>query len=198
MSSTNAKFFVIGALISSSVLLVGLGLVAQSQLKLNNVTFLSQLLLVTIALSTAIFEEIVFRYYLIKYLKRITKHIFSPILISSVIFAFLHLGNSNVGSFAIFSHFIGGIIYASAYILSNRLSLAIGLHFGWNYMQMALSLPMSGKLKEGWFTIHLPLDDQLYGGLYGIEGGWISIVFRTMIFTICLLVFYKICSRELA
>lgn len=198
MSSTNAKFFVIGALISSSVLLVGLGLVAQSQLKLNDVTLLSQLLLITIALSTAIFEEIVFRYYLIKYLKRITRFVLAHILISSVIFAFLHLGNSNVSSFAIFSHFIGGIIYASAYIFSKRLSLAIGLHFGWNYMQMALSLPMSGKLKEGWFTTHLPLDDQLYGGLYGIEGGWISIVFRAMIFTICLLVFYKTCSRELA
>jgi membrane protease YdiL (CAAX protease family) len=198
MSLKNAKFFITGALISSSVLLICLRLVAQFQLKLNDVSLLSQLVIVIIALATAIFEEITFRYYLINYLKGLTKYVSVHILISSIIFAFFHLGNLNVSSFAIFSHFIGGIVYAFAYILSRRLSLAIGLHFGWNYVQMALSLPISGRQKEGWFTIHLPFDDQLYGSLYGIEDGWVSILFRVMILTICFLLFYKTYIRGIS
>ena len=189
--STYINDFLLGTLIAITVLFFGLFMASGFSIQINQVKLSEQLLLLSIILAGAIFEELVFRYFLFRYLTEITKSIWLALLLSSIVFAFLHVGNPNVTFLAVFSHFIGGIVYTSAYLLSKKLALPIGLHLGWNYAQVMLSLPMSGRLDEGWFTIPTLIDSQGYGGLYGIEGGWISILFRGLILIMVMLVFFK-------
>ena len=111
--------------------------------------FNSLLLIGTLSLSTAVFEELIFRYWLTSYLMKRLKGVVLTILISSAVFALLHMGNNHITFFAICSHLLGGIVYATAFVLSKSIWLPIGLHFGWNVTQYLFSLPMSGSLKEG-------------------------------------------------
>ncbi len=99
------------------------------------------------------------------------------ILLSSMIFALLHLGTENVTGLSIFSLLINGIMFALAATLSGRLSYAIGLHMTWNFVQGAVfGFPVSGD-KEGASIIAIQqLGPQLItGGAYGPEGGLFGI-----------------------
>lgn len=146
----------------------------------------NMLLIGTLSLSTAIFEELVFRYWLTSYLIRKLNGVIVPILVSSAVFALLHLGNNHVTGFAIGSHFVGGVVYAAAFVLSRSIWLPIGLHFGWNLTQYLFSHPMSGSLKEGLFSVELPANSLWYGGAYGIEAGWTGVLCRIVVFLLCL------------
>jgi membrane protease YdiL (CAAX protease family) len=60
---------------------------------------------------------------------------FWGVLISSVIFAFLHLSNPNFSWTAIVGLSAAGIFLAYAYVRTRKLWLSIGLHIGWNFFE---------------------------------------------------------------
>lgn len=122
-------------------------------------------------LSGAIFEEILFRMLLLNFLIKILKSNWAAIFIESLIFALLHAANPNVTDLALFSHFLGGLIYSYAYVKIKKIWLPIGLHFGWNYMQELLGVPMSGSLSYSFLHTSFSTDPVLSGGEYGFEGG---------------------------
>lgn len=184
--------FLLGASITLFCLSIVLLAVSDFNISVNvDTTFLHILWILALTLSTAIFEELIFRLWMIKGLTKATKHVYLAVLISSVIFALLHLGNNNVNALAIFSHFIGGLVYAVCYLHSGSILLPIGVHFGWNFTQYLFGLPMSGSIKEGLFEITFNEKNSFYGGDYGIESGWISVICRILILGIILLIYKK-------
>ncbi|WP_324756421.1 CPBP family intramembrane glutamic endopeptidase [Sphingobacterium thalpophilum] len=176
--------------LQSSIILILFFLLVGSEITSNRVTLLEQLNIFLICLCTALFEEIVFRYYLINGLLRFFNKK-NSMMISSLLFAACHLANSHVTFMAFVSHFLGGIIYANAYMRLKSIYYAVGLHFGWNYLQWQFSRPMSGTLKDGLYSLILPANDYWFGGSYGIEGGVASLLLRFILFSIVLFTVYK-------
>lgn len=178
------KLLIFGTL-QSSIILIVFFLLFGLDIASNTITMSDQFNIFLICICTAFFEEIVFRYYLIRGLSRFFNKKKS-VIISAVLFAACHLGNSNFTTTAFASHFLGGIIYAYAYIHTKSIYYPVGLHFGWNYIQWLFSLPMSGTTKSGLYSLILPTNDYWLGGNYGIEGGFASLLIRSILFGVIL------------
>jgi uncharacterized protein len=135
-------------------------------------TFLISLAVFFIA---AAFEEVLFRGYVLQTLFR-ANLAWLGILITSLPFAFVHLGNPNASIISSINTAIAGIWFGIAYLKTRSLWLAFGIHLGWNWFQGAFyGINVSGlshiapnPLFNGKATENL---DWLTGGNYGIEGG---------------------------
>lgn len=140
------------------------------------------------SLATAFLEEFLLRVLLLTFLLRLLSNKWLSVLIGSLVFALLHAGNSHVTAVALISHFFGGLMYSYAYILTMRIWLPAGLHFGWNYTQILFGIPVSGSDHYNPLEFTTELDPLLIGGSYGFEGGLISVILRLLI--LCFLMVY--------
>ena len=99
--------------------------------------------------------------------------------ISASLFGFLHLKNPNatiVSGVAI--ALTAGILLASAYILTRRLWLAIGLHAAWNFTQGGIfGVAVSGTPSKGLLDAQLTGPDLLSGGPFGAEDSIFVVIF---------------------
>src|SRR5207302_8092785 len=80
----------------------------------------------TVFIPAALHEELVFRGYPYQLLRRCKR--WFAIASSSLIFAALYAGNSDVTALALLNIFLGGIVLAFAYERHRRLWMPIGLH----------------------------------------------------------------------
>ncbi len=135
----------------------------------------------TLAVSLIVFvfaaaaEEILFRGYPLQTLTR-ARLAWLGILLTSVPFAFAHLGNPNVvPGFTFVNTALAGIWLGVAYVRTRSLWLPLGLHWSWNWVQASLlGMPVSGieRLAPAPLLRAMNLGpDWLTGGAYGIEGG---------------------------
>jgi hypothetical protein len=97
-------------------------------------------------------------------------------LLTSVLFGLLHLGNPGSSLISSINISLAGIMLALPYVLTGRLWLSIGIHFSWNFAQGGIfGFPVSGLNQQHalintamigpeWFT----------GGGFGPEAGVIS------------------------
>lgn len=96
------------------------------------------------------------------------------VLLSSIFFSVLHLGNPNVTLTASINIALAGIMLALPFVLTGKLHFAAGLHAGWNYAQGGIfgwsvsGTNAKGKLLE---LNQDPAFDWLHGGAFGPEGG---------------------------
>lgn len=186
-------YFLLGSATSILVVLVFFEFFARTHF-LNNAIVSNQLTLFLSVLCGAIFEEIIFTYFLFRFLDRnFTRYL--SLSTTCLIFATLHLGNSHSTYISFISHLIGSFLYIFAFIKTGNIFTSIGLHFGWNYTQIFYSQPMSGSFKEGFITISLPENQIIFGGNYGIEGGLCSIFLRAILVFI-VLGYYKFIVRN--
>ena len=97
---------------------------------------------------------------------------------SAAIFGLLHLGNDHatlLGAFAIAVE--AGIPLGAAYVLTGRLWLPIGLHFGWNFAEGGLfGVAVSGHQSTGLVSATLTGPAWLSGGTFGIEDSVVAVV----------------------
>jgi hypothetical protein len=115
-------------------------------------------------------EELLFRGWAFQFLLRWSRG--AAILISSLLFAALHLGNAAISPLPLINLFFGGVLLAYGYLLFRRLWVPIGAHFAWNL----LSGPLLGYEVSG----HGPAESVavtvdrgariMTGGDFGIEG----------------------------
>jgi CAAX protease family protein len=101
-------------------------------------------------------------------------NLFWGVIISSAVFGFLHLGNSNATWVSAAGIFFAGVYLAYAYIRTKQLWLSIGLHIGWNFFEgVVFGFPVSGlgvyKLTR--IKVHGP--EIWTGGAFGPEAGLI-------------------------
>jgi membrane protease YdiL (CAAX protease family) len=130
----------------------------------------------TIALKTlpeqvmvAIFEELIFRAVLF----RITEQRWGTriaLVASFLLFAVAHLPNEHVSILGVVITGVAGLTLSASYLLTRRLWLPIGLHFGWNYLYDGIfAVPVSGHAARGWLQVSMPGPEWLSGGAYGVE-----------------------------
>lgn len=120
-------------------------------------------------------EELIFRGVLFQRLID-KKGEFFAIAISSIVFSLGHLWNPHFSFISFLNIFLAGVFFGVAYIKTQMLWLPIGFHFGWNFWQkLILDSPVSG-LQWGDSLINTKitqLNEILFGGGFGIEGGMI-------------------------
>lgn len=126
--------------------------------------------LLLVYIPAVLHEELLFRGY--AYQKLRLWHRGVAVLLSSLVFMLLHMGNDAVTPLALTNIFIGGVLLALAYERRESLLFPIGLHFAWNLA----SGPILGYQVSGYVSaVSLLITDgsgrpELTGGAFGIEG----------------------------
>jgi hypothetical protein len=101
-------------------------------------------------------------------------NLFWGLVLSSVIFGALHLGNPNATWVSAAGIFFAGLFLGYAYLRTGQLWLPIGLHLGWNFFEgVIFGFPVSGL--DIYRVIHIKvLGPELWtGGAFGPEAGLI-------------------------
>lgn len=147
---------------------------------------LALMLPLSIFLSAAVGEEILYRAYRIKNLAeglnlpRIGPRgaVVSALVLTSAYFGLRHADNPNATSTSTLIITAAGLMLGFAYVRTGELALPLGLHFTWNLFQgNVFGFPVSGFAPAGATFVEV---DQLgppllTGGVFGPEGGIVGL-----------------------
>ena len=101
-------------------------------------------------------------------------NLFWGVIISSIIFGLLHLGNPNAAWVSAAGIFFAGLFLAYGYIRTKQLWLSIGLHIGWNFFEgVVFGFPVSGLDIYPLTHISVTGPEIWTGGAFGPEAGLI-------------------------
>lgn len=94
------------------------------------------------------------------------------VLISSLFFAALHLGNPGITLLSFINLLLAGALFALMYLWSGSLWMPLGIHLTWNWtMGSILSYPVSGTTPQGLIRLAVEGPALITGGDFGPEGG---------------------------
>ncbi len=119
------------------------------------------------------FEELLFRGYIFQTLAKGTNRVVA-ILVFSISFGLVHLGNPHISVFSTLNIVLAGIFLSLAYFRTGTLWFCTALHIGWNFFQGSVySLPVSGLVTPDIALSRVVLTgpEWLAGGAFGPEGG---------------------------
>lgn len=136
---------------------------------------------VAMALSSGLFEELIFRGILFRSVEDLCGSWIS-LIVSAAVFGLIHLHNPAATVLGAISISIeAGVLLAAAYMLTRRLWLSIGFHMSWNYVQSAIfSGAVSGNAaKPGLIRSNIKGPDILTGGVFGLESSAVAFVVCT-------------------
>ncbi len=125
-------------------------------------------------------EELVFRGYLVQNLVEGTS-IKWTLILSSLIFGFLHYGNPNatIVTSLLIAVIAPQLIYA--YLKTGQLWLPMGLHLGWNFFQASVFGFASSGQESPSLISQVPIGpDWLSGGVFGAEGSILIVPFTIL------------------
>jgi uncharacterized protein len=110
-------------------------------------------------------------------------------LLSSCIFAVLHIFNPNASLPSTISLVAAGLFLGLGFVLTGELAIPIGLHIAWNFFQgNVFGFPVSGTGHDvSIFTINQSGPSLITGGAFGPEAGLIGIA---AILIGCILTFF--------
>jgi len=98
------------------------------------------------------------------------------LLISSGIFALLHMANPHTSWFSALGILLAGYFMAYGWIRTGQLWLSIGLHIGWNFFEGNIfGFPVSGLMTTRLIHHHSTGPEWITGGAFGPEAGLIII-----------------------
>jgi uncharacterized protein len=133
------------------------------------------------AISSSIFEELLFRGVLFRITEEALGSWFA-LAFSSLLFGFMHLLNPQ-GTLqgAIFITIEAGVLLAAAYMVTRRLWMSIGFHFSWNYTQEGIfsGIVSGGESDPGLIKPVIEGPDWLTGGSFGLESSFIAFLLCT-------------------
>ncbi|WP_426110744.1 CPBP family intramembrane glutamic endopeptidase [Massilia sp. PWRC2] len=132
-------------------------------------------------LFAGLFEEILFRGVLFRITERALGS-WPALLISSLLFAAAHLGDS-ITVIGLINTALAGLMLCAAFMLTRRLWLGIGIHAAWNYTLGSIcSIAVSGHAGKGWMAGTVSGPDWLTGGAYGLEASLLTTVVMGVLF----------------
>jgi uncharacterized protein len=136
---------------------------------------------IAMALSAAVFEELLFRGVLFRIVEEWLGSWIS-LVISSAVFGLVHLMNpAATMTGAIFIAVEAGILLGAAYMLTRRLWMSMGFHFAWNYTQSGVFSGVVSGADADPGLIKPVIDGPalLTGGQFGLEASVIAALFCT-------------------
>lgn len=101
------------------------------------------------------------------------------VLISALIFGFLHIWNPNATVFSSLSiAMTAGVVLALFYVLTRKLWIPIGIHIAWNFTLGGIyGAPVSGGEDQGIIISEMNGSDLLTGGEFGPEASLVTVIF---------------------
>ena len=126
-------------------------------------------------------EELIFRGYILNNMMDSTSNRWIALAGSSLLFALLHSGNTNVWStwVPMTELFAAGFILGISYTFTKNLWFPTFFHFGWNFFQGLFGFEISGINVDSWKMISHEntgnVPDIISGGAFGIEGSVITL-----------------------
>lgn len=149
-----------------------------------------------IMVGVGLYEELLMRGYLIPNITegftfgkiKPEQALIFAIILSSSIFGFAHAANPNSSIFAVANIVLAGIMLAVPYVITGRLSISIGIHFAWNFVQGGIfGFPVSGmRGSQSVIRIKQYGPEWWSGGAFGPEGGVIGILGILVILSVML------------
>lgn len=133
------------------------------------------LLSIVLFTGVSVFEEVVFRGYMLKNLLES----FNPYLalfISSIFFSLIHGSNPNVTTLGLCNIFLAGFFLGASYVFTKNLWFPIALHFSWNFFQSMFGFKVSGLDSYSIIEFTIPENNMLNGGEFGFESSYLSII----------------------
>ena len=120
----------------------------------------------------AAFEEVLFRGYILQTFAR-SGLAWLAILITSLVFGFVHLNNPNANWLGAVNTTLAGVWFGIGYLKTRDLWFVWGMHLIWNWMQGSIfGIEVSGLTELAMSPLLKEIDagpDWLTGGNYGIE-----------------------------
>jgi uncharacterized protein len=111
------------------------------------------------------------------------------IILSSVIFGLMHLGNPGSGWSTAVGIFFGGLLFGFAYLRTRQLWLPMGIHLGWNFFEgTVFGFPVSGLSVYQLVQNRINGPEIMTGGAFGPEAG--LVIIPALIFGALLIYFY--------
>ena len=176
------KDTIIGIVIGLVIMSIGGGiLIFNHQSSIKSVDFSVSGILWATALFTcvAISEELLIRGYVLNNLMRsFNKYV--ALVLSSALFAVMHLLNPNIDILSILGLFVAGLLLGLCYVLTKNLWLPIALHFSWNFFQSLFGFNVSGQDFYSLIITSFQKGNEFNGGAFGFEGSALSIPFQVV------------------
>ena len=146
------------------------------QIVYESVVFDLEKILLSIILfaGVSLFEEIIFRGYMLKNLLQS----FNPMLslfISSLLFCVIHGSNPNVNFLGLLNIFLAGYFLGISYVYTKNLWFPLALHFSWNFFQSMFGFNVSGLDSYSIIQFSIPQNTIINGGEFGFESSLLSI-----------------------
>lgn len=164
---------------------------AYSVLEVYPVSFLLPAL--AIGVSSAVFEEIIFRGIIFRITEQKLGSVWA-LLISSSLFGFAHLANDGSTLYSAIAITIeAGILLGAAFIYSRNLWLPIFIHFAWNFSEGGIygAIISGNGLKKSLVKATFDGPDLLTGGKFGPENSIQAVVLGLIVGAIFLILAYK-------
>ena len=171
--------FVSGLLLGVGLIVLGFGtLYIFNFLSVASIQFslIDQLFYLSLFAVVSLNEEIAIRGYILQNLSSsFNKYI--ALVLSSLVFMIMHIGNPNMSAVPLFNLFLAGLLLGVYCIHKNNLWFPIGAHFTWNYFQgPVLGFEVSGNDVDSIFIQSLSGSELITGGEFGFEGSIILTV----------------------
>ena len=172
-----------GALWSAALLTLGFGILYMmgwieiQSVKMNAYLFFGFMLLFFVQ---STFEELVIRSFLLPTLAH-RFNIWIGLIISSIVFAFLHFDNTNSSWLSLFNIFVAGMLLGIIYLRYMQIWAPIGLHMSWNFLQGNFyGFEVSGIDVYSYIDSVEVGPDIWTGGGFGFEGSIIASILLSL------------------
>jgi hypothetical protein len=120
-------------------------------------------------------EELSFRGYIMQGLDR-AWGMPVAVVVSSVLFGAVHALNPNASVLGVVTIIVIGVLFACAYLVTRSLWLPVGLHIGWNLVEIqVLGLAGSGHTEPSILHTTTSGPELMTGGAFGPEGGIVAL-----------------------
>lgn len=136
---------------------------------------------VAMALSSGVFEELLFRGALFRIIEEWLGS-WIALVVSSFVFGFMHLLNpAGTVLGALFISIEAGVLLAAAFMLTRRLWMSMGFHMAWNYTQSAVfsGIVSGGDSAPGLIRSTIEGPVVLTGGSFGLESSLVAFILCT-------------------
>ena len=170
------KDFLCGILLGFSIMFVAfLILLFLEQITFTGLNFDINRILVLILLFVvgSVYEEVIFRGYVLKNLLE-TFNPIKALFISSLFFSIIHGSNPNVTILGLSNIFLAGFFLGTSYIFTKNLWFPVALHFSWNFFQSIFGFRVSGLDFYSVIEFDIIENNFLNGGEFGFESSILS------------------------